>query len=155
MMPGNNERATECLNRLVITLTLSVNGFRRAAEQVQQPDIKSLLQHGGEERRHFISELQTMVARLDGSPESGQTTDTKRQRGWVEAESESSIADDYDLVSQCERGEERTCNVYDEALNQNPPLPSEARLLVTRQREHIQETIAHLRKISTAAVREA
>jgi uncharacterized protein (TIGR02284 family) len=125
------------LNGLIETCKDGQEGFRQAAEGVKRSDLKSLFFEFSQQRAHFAGELQSIVQKLGGKPETSGTTAGALHRGWIDLKSAITGEDEKAILNECERGEDSAKKAYKKALEE--PLPSYIIEVVRNQNESIIE----------------
>lgn len=94
------------LNTLIGTLLDSVEGYRKAAEDVDNPTYLALFTDRSNERQEVAARLQAAVAQLGGNPEDDATTMGAIHRVFVNLKSVVTGRDDEAIVNEVERGED-------------------------------------------------
>jgi uncharacterized protein (TIGR02284 family) len=135
----DNEKVVNTLNELIETCRDGQNGFKEAAENVKNPELKSFFNQIAAERAQFITELQLEVRRLGGDPEKSGSTAGTLHRVWMDIKGTLTGKDDHAILAECERGEDSAVNTYKNALKENV-LPTNIRPLAERQFRSIQLT---------------
>ena len=72
-MHTDNDRAIKTLNDLIETTLDSVNGYRHAAEGVNNPELKALFTERAGKREELSRRLQAEVRSFGGEPEDDQS----------------------------------------------------------------------------------
>ncbi|WJF89134.1 PA2169 family four-helix-bundle protein [Paraburkholderia bonniea] len=119
------------LNDLVETSKDGEKGFRKAAEEAHDAQLKTLFQGCAEDCMRGARELQDAVQHLGGKPESGGSISGALHRGWADVKAAVTGRSDHDILAECEKGEDVAKKHYREALEKD--LPSDVRTLVDRQ----------------------
>jgi len=104
------------LNGLIETCRDGENGFKTAADGLQDPKIKSLFQQYSRQRAEMARELQDEVRRLGGDPEQRGSVAGAMHRGWIDIKSIVTGRDDNAIVAEAERGEDSAKRMYEDAL---------------------------------------
>ncbi|MDQ2900388.1 MAG: PA2169 family four-helix-bundle protein [Acidobacteriota bacterium] len=146
-MTDKNEAAVDSLNDLLETLKDGEQGFRTAAEHVQDPELRTLLDMYAQQRARFGAELNNEVLRRGGSPAKSGHVSASFHRGWINVKSIVTGKDEAAIVAECERGEDSSVHNYEDALKQN--LPSDLLSIVERQYQDIKaahDTIRDLKR---------
>jgi len=94
------------LNTLIGTLLDSVEGYRKAAEDVDNPTYLAMFTDRSNERQEVAARLQAAVAQLGGEPEDDATTLGAIHRVFVDLKSVVTGRDDEAIVKEVERGED-------------------------------------------------
>jgi uncharacterized protein (TIGR02284 family) len=119
------------LNDLVETSKDGEKGFRTAADDTNNAELKSIFMRRAEDCAKGASDLQQIVARLGGKPEQGGSVAGALHRGWVDVKSKVADRDDLAILEECERGEDVAKAKYRKALEET--LPDDIRAVVQRQ----------------------
>ena len=120
------------LNELVETSKDGEKGFRTAAEDTKNAELKAVFLKRAQDCATGASELQQLVTRFGGKPEQGGSVAGAVHRGWVSVKAAVSNRDDLAILEECERGEDVAKAKYRDAL-ENEDLPQDARAVVQRQ----------------------
>jgi uncharacterized protein (TIGR02284 family) len=119
------------LNDLVETSKDGEKGFRTAADDTNNAELKSIFMRRAEDCAKGASDLQQIVVRLGGKPEQGGSVAGALHRGWVDVKSKVADRDDLAILEECERGEDVAKAKYRKALEET--LPDDIRAVVQRQ----------------------
>jgi uncharacterized protein (TIGR02284 family) len=119
------------LNELVETSKDGEKGFRKAAEDAHDAQLKTLFLSRAEDCTSGARELQDVVQGLGGKPETGGTVGGALHRGWVDVKSAVADRSDYAILAECEKGEDVAKKRYHDALEKE--LPQDVRAIVERQ----------------------
>lgn len=122
---------TSVLNNLVETSKDGEKGFRTAADDTKNGELKALFLGRANDCAKGASELQTKVAALGGRPEEGGSVAGAIHRGWVNLKASVTERTDLAILEECERGEDVAKANYRKALDE--PLPDEIRAIVQHQ----------------------
>ena len=128
----DNDKAINCLNNLIETCRDGQNGFKEAAENVKNPELKSFFNQVSLDRARFVGELQQEVRGLGGDPENTGSTAASLHRVWMDIKGTFTGKSDESILSECERGEDSAVGAYKDALK-DPNLPNDLRILVEKQ----------------------
>jgi uncharacterized protein (TIGR02284 family) len=119
------------LNDLIETSKDGEKGFRKAAEDTKDASLKQLFTGRADDCTRGATELQGVVQRLGGKPETGGTVGGALHRGWVDVKSAVTHRSDHAILAECERGEDVAKKNYRDALDKD--LPADVRAMVERQ----------------------
>lgn len=125
------------LNQLIQTCRDGEEGYKQAAEAVEDPELIQLFNNYSAQRGSFAAELQEEVARLGGDPQESGSMLGAIHRGWISLRDAIATRDEAAVISECERGEDGAVSTYKEVWGQD--LPSDIREVVGRQFTAIQE----------------
>jgi uncharacterized protein (TIGR02284 family) len=119
------------LNDLVETSKDGEKGFRKAAEDAHDAQLKTMFLSRADDCTRGARELQDVVQTLGGKPETGGSMSGALHRGWVDVKSAVTDRSDYDILAECEKGEDVAKKRYHDALEKD--LPVDVRAIVERQ----------------------
>jgi uncharacterized protein (TIGR02284 family) len=136
------------LNDLIETARDGQNGFKEAAENVKNPDLKTFCNEVATERAGFVNELQLEVRRLGGEPDKAGSTAGALHRAWMEIKGTLTGKDDHAILSECERGEDSAVDTYTDALKQG--LPTAINQTVERQFQSVKQVHDRVKKMRDA-----
>ena len=123
------------LNELIETSKGGENGFRKAAQDAQSPELKSLFGACAKRCAEGARELQSVVRSSGANPEQSGSVAAALHRGWISLREAVTARDDKAILEECERGEDYAKAQYKKALAQE--LPSNVRAIVQRQYEGV------------------
>jgi uncharacterized protein (TIGR02284 family) len=127
-----SDKAVDVLNDLLEVTRDGQKGFERAAAEVEEPAVKSLLGECASSCRSGAQELATEVRRLGGDPDASGSVAGALHRGWVNVKSAVTGHDTKAVLSECERGEDYAKAKYANALEEQD-LPADVRSLIQHQ----------------------
>ena len=133
----NQDHAVKVLNSLVETTLDSANGYREAAENAQDGELKTLFTQRAQRRMELTRELQQEVRTFGGEPKDDQSMLGKMHNKFVDLKNAVTGGDNETaVIDEVERGEDFIKGKFQSAL-QDDDLPSEAREVVSRAFETI------------------
>jgi uncharacterized protein (TIGR02284 family) len=147
-MANDNAQVISTLNNLIETCKDGENGFRTAADGVENSELKTLFLTYSQQRAQFAAELQTEVRNLGGDPEDTGSVAASLHRGWINIKSVVTGEDEGAIISECERGEDSAVRNYKDALNEN--LPANIQATVQRQYTQVKEAHDRIRALEKA-----
>ena len=127
----STDEVVSCINNLIETAKDGQDGFREAAEGVEDGELRSFFNEASQERAQFVGELQRLVVNYGGDPETEGSTLGSIHRGWMDLKAAITGNDARDILSECERGEDSAVSNYKEALEYR--LPADVQGVVERQ----------------------
>ena len=136
---------TSVLNDLVETSKDGEKGFRTAAEDTKNGELKALFLGRAQDCAKGAAELQQKVAALGGKPDEGGSVAGALHRGWVNLKSAVADRNDLAILEECERGEDVAKARYRKALEEK--LPEEIRSIVQRQYDGVQSNHDQIRDL--------
>ncbi len=136
------------VNDLIETLRDGQEGFRQAAEAVEDPELKSLFNEFSLQRARFVGELQSEAGALgESKPENSSSVAGALHRSWINLKGAIAKRDNHAILEECERGEDSAVHEYEEAL-EDEGLTGPVREIISRQYEKVKsvhDRIKHLR----------
>jgi uncharacterized protein (TIGR02284 family) len=133
-MDRNN--VVDILNTLVETSKDGEYGFKTCAEHARSSELKQFFSRRAQECSTAAQELQSLVVRFGGKPDTGGTAAGALHRGWLAARGTVALNDDKAMLNECERGEDAAVARYRSALEKQ--LPPEVDAVVRRQFQGVQ-----------------
>jgi uncharacterized protein (TIGR02284 family) len=119
------------LQNLIETCRDGQNGFRDAAEHIQNPSTRELFHRYSLERAQFAGQLEESVQRLGkADPDRSGSTSAAFHRAWIDFKANLGMGDE-GVISAAETGEDAAKKAYEEALRAD--LPSDVRQTVEQQ----------------------
>jgi uncharacterized protein (TIGR02284 family) len=137
------------LNELIETSKDGEKGYTKAAEEIADPQIKSVLLEGANRCRTGARELQERVRALGGEPETTGSALGAMHRGWIDVKTAVASRDTKSILEECERGEDYAKARYAEALRKQ--LPDDLRVVVQRQYEGVLQNHDQVKALRDAA----
>lgn len=128
-MADNN---VSVLNDLIEVSCDGEQGFRKAAEDARNPELKTLFSSRATEISASVRELQSQVTALGGKPEDHGSVAGALHRGWVSLRSAVTDRTDLAILEETEKGEDVAKKKYADAL-QETDLSFDIRALIERQ----------------------
>lgn len=110
-----NDIAT--LNSLIATTLDSCDGYRRAAEESNNPQHQAMFNEFAADRERIVRELQQQVRSLGGNPEDDGTILAMAHRAFLSLRDAVTGSDDAAVVAEVERGEDHIKHKYEAALD--------------------------------------
>lgn len=146
---ASNEDVVSTLNNLIETCRDGQDGFKNAAENAKNAELKQLFYTYSQQRAKFVGELQDEVRRLGGDPEKEGSVSASLHRGWIDLKSAITGGDDDAIISEVERGEDSAVKNYREALDTD--IPANVRTLVDRQFTEVKEAHDRIRALEKSS----
>jgi uncharacterized protein (TIGR02284 family) len=133
---ASNENVVEILNDLIQINNDRIEGYQRAANELESEDIdlKGIFNRMENESRGYLSELTQEVVKLGGEPSTGTTASGKIYRAWMDVKATFTGKDRKAILASCEFGEDAAQKAYDAALSSDESLPMDLRQLIANQK---------------------
>ncbi len=111
----------DILEKLIETCRDGQNGFRDAAEHVNDAELRSVFNELSLERARFAGELENEAIRLGrGNVDREGSTTAAMHRAWIDLKANLGGGDE-SILSSVEAGEDNAKKNYEQALHQNLP----------------------------------
>jgi uncharacterized protein (TIGR02284 family) len=147
----DTNKVTSILNGLIETCKDGEQGFKTAAEGLQDSEVRAMFIQFARQRGEMARELQNEVRRLGGDAEKGGSISGAAHRGWINIKSVITGKDDAAIISEAERGEDSAKKMYEEALRE--PLPTQTMALVREQSMRVHDAHDRVRALERSAAR--
>lgn len=136
-MHTDSTHAVKVLNSLIETTLDSANGYREAAENASEGQLKTMFTERAQRRMAITRELQQEVRTFGGEPEDDQSILGKAHNKFVDLKNAvMGGRSDTAVIDEVERGEDFIKGKFEAALR-DEELPPGARQVVTRAAEEI------------------
>jgi len=140
------------INDLIETLKDGQEGFRQAAEAVEDPELKSLFNEFSLQRSRFAGELQSQAVSLgESKPEDSGSAAGAMHRTWINLKSAIAQRDDRAILAECERGEDSAVKEYLEAMEEEN-LAAPVREIISRQYAEVQNAHDRIKQLRDTTV---
>ena len=130
------DKITSVLNDLVETSKDGEQGFRTAAEDTRNPELRNVFLARAQDCARAVADLQQVISRLGGEPQERGSIAGAVHRGWVNLKAAAGGRTDLAILEECERGEDVAKARYRKALESN--LPEDIRTIVQKQYDGVQ-----------------
>jgi len=144
-MESKNKYAVGKLNHLINIAEDGKEGYKKAAEDVEDPVIKSSFMNYSQERSAYTSELRQIVEQLDGDAEDkGGDSLGSLHRVWLDIKSTFTGGDTVSIINACTTGEEAAIKEYKLVLD-DAEIPESCKPLVAKQLNGIQQALVGIK----------
>ena len=126
---AEHDKNTTTLNTLIATLLDSVDGYTKAGQDIDNPELAGRFNARARERQSAVAGLQAAVASLGGNPEDDGTVLAGAHRMFLGLKEAVTGRDDKAIVNEVERGEDYLKAKF-EAARDNVDLAPQARTAV-------------------------
>ncbi len=127
----NNDQTRDKLQYILGTLHDGETGYREAAENATDPQLRSMLTNFGEERSRLAGQIETVIAQMGATPREHGSAGAALHRAWLNVRDAVTGHDDYAVVAEAERGEDAAVQNYQDVLKED--LPLEVKSLLEQQ----------------------
>ena len=112
----DTEKTIEALNKLIVINNDRIEGYKTAAGEAKETDLKKLFSDLSQTSVECRKELVAEVTRLGGAPDEGTKTTGKFYRAWMDVKSALSGNDRATILDSCEFGEDVALQTYKKIL---------------------------------------
>jgi uncharacterized protein (TIGR02284 family) len=145
------DASASTLNELIQTCKDGENGFRAAAESVEDSNLRHLFESYAQQRAEFAAELQLEVRRLAEDPVEGGHAAAAVRRSWLDIKAGLTGRDEAMVIAECERSEDMAVQVYQKSFDSD--LPNDLRMIVERQFLEVKEAHDRIRSLERSHAR--
>lgn len=121
----------DTLNNLIEICKDGAHGFKVAADDAKDGELRALFMRYSQERESFAQELRARVTALGGDPDKSGTATGALHRGWINLKAAVSSNEPHAVLAEAERGEDAAVAAYRKALESITDAPS--RELISHQ----------------------
>lgn len=129
------------LNDLLTVLHDSREGFRTAADAIEDDDYAALFQEYAQQRERMATELANLIVRYHGEPVGNGTVAGSLHRAWINIKAAATQGDE-SILAECDLGEESALKTYQDVLT-TKEMSDEVREVIRQQMSLIR--LAHER----------
>jgi len=133
------------LNALIETCRDAEQGFRTAANGVEDEHWRILFHNYCQQRVQLADELQREVRRLGASPQTTGSAAGALHRAWMNIKAAVGAQDDAAILMECEHAEDAAIEQYEEVLRTN--LPPNVRQVLSRQSAAVKAARERIREL--------
>lgn len=131
----DNEKNISLLNDLIETSRDGVEGFKKCAEDANDPKLKSYFQDRAKSCEEAVLTLSAEVRKCGGEPDKSGSATGALHRMWIDFKTALTEKDNLAVLEECERAEDIALKAYQDALKEE--LPQNLRSLITEQLEGV------------------
>ncbi|ADB36823.1 ferritin-like domain-containing protein [Spirosoma linguale] len=135
------------LNRLLTISHDAEKGYKEAAENAKNNDLKSLFLEQSRQRGEFALTLDREIRALGGEPDNGTSIAADLHRAWINIKSTFASDDDKATVQECHRGDQEALETYNTVL-QETDLVASTRELLLHQKQSIDSANATMARLA-------
>ena len=135
------------LNKLLTRNHEAERGYKEAAENAKDAELKSLFMAQSRQRGEFAMELDREVRTLGGEPDGGTSMASDLHRAWINIKSTFASDNDKATVQECQRGDQEALDNYNSVL-QETDLVASTREVLLRQKQSIDSAHASMARLA-------
>lgn len=141
----NPEQTRDKLQYILGTLRDGEKGYREAAEQATDPQLKSMFSEYSGQRSQLAAQIETALSGMGEKPREGGSVGAALHRAWLGVRDAITGKDDYAVVAEAERGEDAAVQNYQDALKED--LPADVKNLLEQQYSTVKATHDRVRDL--------
>lgn len=131
-------KTVSTIKDLIVINNDRYNGYKTAAEETKDADLKTMFNEFSQQSQKFAEELRRFVPSGEDQPDQEQTKASgKLYRVWMDIKAAVTNNDRKAILSSCEYGEDHAKSHYEQAVEHPENLPADAMQVVQRQRNEI------------------
>jgi uncharacterized protein (TIGR02284 family) len=139
------------LNELIEINHSRIDGYTKAAKDIDGGELKGLFQGMVNESGHFADDLAAHVEKFGGEPTAGSTFTGKIHQAWLDFKAAVSSNNRETILSSCEFGDQTAIKAYDIALELDKVQASPDFMgLLHSQRSSIQESLKVIQSLKNS-----
>jgi uncharacterized protein (TIGR02284 family) len=150
--------ALKAINDLVETCKDGEKGFKTAADNVDNPQLKAELTRFAQQRADFRSELESCAKQIGGSVENTNTVAGVAMdaagavhRGWINLKSAITGHNNKAILSECENGDAAALETY-ETVMKNSDIPVNVKTVIEKQHDEIEAAKAAISSLKNTVM---
>ena len=137
------------LNELLQKNYDSGKGFRNAADDVRNPQLKVFFKEKAQERYDFGHELKTEIRNFGEAPEKGSSIKADVHHTWMDLKATFTGNNEEAVLEEAIRGEKLAVEDYNKIINENDFPPSTKNMLL-RQRNAIEKALENVKSLENS-----
>ncbi len=141
----------DAINSLIIINNDRSEGYKKAAEEAKDSELKSLFNKFSDQSRGFSSELRKFVPNAEEPDHDETKTTGKLFRLWMDLKAAVTSNNRKAILSSCEFGEDAAKNEYKSVLEKAEELPADALSVITKQNAEILKSHDQIKAMRDAA----
>ncbi|HBR52766.1 MAG TPA: hypothetical protein DEA82_00710 [Flavobacteriaceae bacterium] len=138
------EKMSNKLNELLTKNYDAEAGYKKAAEIVENPQLKQFFETQAQHRYDFGHELKTEIRNLGGTPDKGTSFTGDAHRTWMSMKDTFTSNDEENILEEVKRGEKTAVEEYKEVVA-DTTLPPTTKSILTKQVSNIENTLQNVK----------
>lgn len=139
----------EILNDLILINNDRVEGYRKAANQTEDNDLKSLFKEMASQSVRYATELKQYLKVNEDNPGDGTTVKGKIYRAWMDVKATFGGDDRKGILASCEFGEDAAQKAYKDALGENE-ITNDVRDVIEEQKRFLKDSHDRVKRMRDA-----
>ena len=147
-MSTYTEEVGKKLNDLLEKTYDAEKGFKKAAENVENPSLKSYFSDKAQERYNFGHELKSELVSFNQEIDKGGSATGTLHRAWMDVKSLFSSEDEESMLEEAIRGEKAAINEYKEVIS-DTSLPLSTKSILESQKTKIENGLSKIKTLES------
>jgi uncharacterized protein (TIGR02284 family) len=147
-MEGNKE-VFSTVHHLIERCKDGSKGYKTAAEDIEDSDLKTVFRKYAVQRDSMITELQNQLHKFGKTDDESSSIEGTIHRAWIDLTSALTSRDRVRVLEECERGEDYAVKAYEEAMEKE--LPGDLKPIVEQQYRDVKNAHDHIRSLRDQA----
>ncbi|HBC05080.1 MAG TPA: PA2169 family four-helix-bundle protein [Aequorivita sp.] len=131
------EKMSNKLNELLEKNYDAEKGYKKAAENVENTQLKNFFNEQAQKRYDFGHEIKSEIKNYGETPDKGGSTTGAMHRTWMDIETAFSSNNEETILEEVQKGEKAAIEEYNEVIK-DTTLPPTTQQILTKQRDTIQ-----------------
>jgi uncharacterized protein (TIGR02284 family) len=144
-----NKEVYSTVHHLIERCKDGAKGYKTAAEDVEDSDLKQLFMKYAVQRDSMITELQDELHKMGKTDDESSSLEGTIHRIWIDIKSAISSNDRKRILEECERGEDYAVDAFEEARKAD--LPPRLKQIVEQQYQDVKNAHDHIRSLRDQA----
>lgn len=144
-------KSIDAINSLIIINNDRSEGYKKAAEETKDSELKSLFNKFSEQSRDFSSELRKFIPDSEEAGHDETKNTGKLFRLWMDIKAAVTSNNRKAILSSCEFGEDAAKNEYKNVLEKPTDIPAAALSVITKQNAEIMRSHDQIKVMRDAA----
>lgn len=149
-MSTYTEEVGKKLNELLEKTYDAEKGFKKAAENVENTNLKNYFQRKAQERYDFGHALKTEIKQFGQEVDKGDSFTSKAHRSWMDIKNFFSSDNEEAMLEEAIKGEKAAVDEYEEVLKETT-LPPSTETLLTQQKNKIISGLNNIKRLEDIA----
>ena len=140
------EEMGKVLNKLLQNNLDAEKGFRNAADEVEDEELKSLFKDLAQQKYDFAHELRGEVRNFGEPPTKGSSISSDVHRTWMKIRSGISSDSEKVVLAEAAKGEENALEEYEDIIR-NYNFPPSTETVLKRQKQAFKESVEKIKTL--------
>lgn len=145
----NNKQLINKLNGLLSRTYDAILGYKNAADNVKNAELKAFFLEQAEQRRKFAADITIEITNYGGEPINEGTFEGTVHRAWMDISAALASNKEEDVIEECVRGEWSATEEYDDLLEKDVVLGSKIHQVITYQKVNVNLTLQKLEMLKS------